>query len=173
MLVLKFFLRLISIILPVFSSLINKVIFVCNHKTQFLKKYKMKKLLLFSFIGFTVNANSQITITTADVVVPTKSLVQANDTMPVISVGSPGAGITWNMSSLNSHSLDTAVFRPYSAAPNPSFATSNLLLQQSNPDINVYLNNSASGLINLGFNGIIDFDSFTGRTTCNLPHYVH
>lgn len=118
----------------------------------------MKKLLLLSLIGLSINANAQITITSADIATPTKVIFQADDTMPTISVGSPGTGLTWNFSSLSNDSPDTLTFRPYSDAPNASFTSANLLVQQGSQPLYSYAVNSSSSLVNLGVNGTINFD---------------
>jgi hypothetical protein len=130
----------------------------------------MKKILLFSFIGLWANANAQITITTADVATPTKVIMQATDTTPTISVGTPGTGLTWNFSSLGTDKVDTITFRPFSAAPNPSFSGANLAIQQGTQNLYSYLINSASSLLNMGAAGIVDaFGSPTPYKATNSP----
>ena len=90
-----------------------------------------KSLLLLSSFGLCITAaHAQITITSADVAVPPKMILQANDTMPVVSAGGAGAGQTWNMSALHTGSVDTLNFMPYGWAPNPSFSTANIVVQQ-------------------------------------------
>lgn len=117
----------------------------------------MKKLLLLSFVALSIGADAQITITTADIATPTKVIYQANDTMPTISVGSPGTGLNWNMVALNNHTEDTMTFLPYSAAPNPKFSTANLLVKQGWQAAYAYAINNASGLTILGNSGTADF----------------
>lgn len=119
-----------------------------------------KHLLLFS--SFTVGiiaANAQITITSADVAVPPKVIMQANDTMPTVTPGSAGAGQTWNMSGLHTHSTDTLNFMPYSWAPNPSFSSANIVVQQGSQPAYSYINNSSTELVSLGIYATVNFGS--------------
>lgn len=130
----------------------------------------MKKLLLFSSIGLSLATNAQITITTADIATPTKIILQGNDTIPAISIGSPGTGMTWNMASLSNDKTDTITFLPYSAAPNPKFSAANLLAKFGWRNIYAYLINNSSGLTSLGNGGISDFGGGPGEfTQINTP----
>lgn len=119
----------------------------------------MKKNLLLStalLIG-ALSANAQITITTADVAMPTKIIYQSNDTLPTVTPGVAGISQTWNMSALNTHTTDTLTFISASWVPNASFPTANLAMKQGWQNNYAYLDNSASGLSSLGFAGTADF----------------
>jgi hypothetical protein len=112
----------------------------------------MKKnlLILSSFLGI-LSSSAQITITSADVVTPTKMLIEATDTMPLVSVGfANSVSQTWNMSSLHTHTIDSSMYLPYSAFPNPSFPTSNLIIKPLHQTLYAYARNSTSGLSMLG-----------------------
>lgn len=118
----------------------------------------MKKSLLFvtSFCIYFLNTTAQITITTADMPVPTKVIYQANDTLPTVSVGSAGAAQTWNLTAVVQHTVDTSMVLPYSAAPNTEFSTANLAIQQGNQNFYGYLINNSSNMTFLGGGGLAD-----------------
>jgi hypothetical protein len=117
----------------------------------------MKKLLLFSFIGISIGATAQINITTADVATPSKIILQANDTIPAVSIGAPGTNLTWNFSSLSDDKTDSLLFFPYSVAPNPNFSSANLLIKQGSQNFYSYAINNSSSFTILGNSGVIDF----------------
>jgi Secretion system C-terminal sorting domain len=118
-----------------------------------------KNVLLFSslLMGATA-ATAQITITSADVVTPIQVVYQANDTLPsaLLSVGSAGPSQTWNMTMLNTSTIDTMTFISYSWAPNANFPTSNLVMRQGAGANYGYLTNNASALTSEGFAGAVD-----------------
>lgn len=119
----------------------------------------MKKSLLFitSFCIGILNVSAQIIITTADMPVPTDTIYQANDTLPTISIGTPGTNQTWNLTSLVIHTMDTSMVWPYSSAPNPEFSTANLVIAQQGPqDFYGYILNTASDMKLLGGAGVVD-----------------
>jgi hypothetical protein len=125
-----------------------------------------KQLLSISIICLFVSSiNAQITITTADVITPTKTLYQCTDTAPTISIGPAGTNQTWNMSTLSQHSIDTLTFLPYSAAPNSKFSTANIAVKQGYQDFYTYLKNSSGSLTSLGNGGILDLGN--GPTPVN------
>ncbi|MFL5765904.1 MAG: T9SS type A sorting domain-containing protein [Bacteroidia bacterium] len=73
----------------------------------------MKKSLLFVSALFmsAAAANAQITITMADVAMPTTVIKQATDTIVAPSIiGSSGISQTWNMTALGQDQLDTLTF---------------------------------------------------------------
>jgi len=118
----------------------------------------MKKTLLFSFLGLcAVGADAQITLTTADIATPTKVIYQAQDTMPTVSIGGSGASQSWNMTALNTHTVDTLTFLPYSSAPNPKFSSANIAVKFGWQNSYAYLNNNSSSAAILGSSGIVDF----------------
>jgi hypothetical protein len=118
----------------------------------------MKKTLLLSLFGMSIiGTNAQIILTSADIATPTKVILQANDTMPTVSIGSAGPGQTWNMAALNTHTIDTLTFRPYSAAPNPKFSSANIAVQFGTGPTYAYLNNNATNAMILGSSTIMDF----------------
>ncbi|MBL0330782.1 MAG: T9SS type A sorting domain-containing protein [Bacteroidetes bacterium] len=121
----------------------------------------MKKNLLLSsalLIG-ALSASAQITITTADVAMPTKVIKQATDNLPTVTEGSAGINQTWNMTALNSSILDSLTFISYSWIPNPNFPASNLIASAfSGTDTNyIYLTNNATGLTSSGSVAYTDF----------------
>jgi hypothetical protein len=118
----------------------------------------MKKSLLLTIFGLSLmGANAQITLTSADIASPTKVIRQANDTMPVVSIGSAGTSQTWNMAALNTHTEDTLTFLPYSAAPNPKFSSANIAVKFGWQNTYAYLNNNASDAVVLGSSTVMDF----------------
>ncbi len=121
----------------------------------------MKKHLLFIFCSvfvFQAKAQTPISITTTDVAPTGKIIYQANDTLPSIMVGSPSALTqTWNFSALDSNSIDTLSFLSYSSAPNNSFASSNLVVQNGSQPFYSYLKNTPTALASYGNAGVIDF----------------
>lgn len=121
----------------------------------------MKKTLLFlsSFAAGMIGANAQVTITSADVAVPPKVIMQANDTLPVVSAGSAGTAQTWDMTALNAHSVDTLNFMPYSWAPNPSFSAANVVVQQGSASAYSYIVSNSTDLLALGINATVTFGS--------------
>ncbi len=112
----------------------------------------MKKTILFlSAFGIaTLGADAQITITTADVAVPTTTLYQATDTLPTISVGAAGTNQIWNMTGLATNFTDTLTFLSYASAPNPLFSTSNLVVKQGWQNNYAYAVNNASSVSIIG-----------------------
>ncbi len=118
----------------------------------------MKKSLLIitSFCIGILNASAQITITTADMPVPSKVIYQANDTMPTISIGAAGVAQTWNFTAVVQHTIDTSTVLPYAASPNPNFPTANLAIQQGSQDFYGYVLNSSSSMTFLGAGGMAD-----------------
>ena len=124
-----------------------------------------KTLLLISTVILGLSsASAQITITTADVAVPTSNIYQANDTLPTITPGAAGASVTYNMTALNNHYLDTMTFLPASAAPSATFPTANLLVKQGWQAVYGYANNSATQLVMQGIGGTINI----GGTLANV-----
>ncbi|MEI8231472.1 MAG: T9SS type A sorting domain-containing protein [Actinomycetes bacterium] len=129
-----------------------------------------KTLLLISAICVSALVSAQITITTADIAVPTTVVYQATDTLPTISVGSAGTSQTWNMTALGTHVTDTLTFLPYSAAPNPLFSTANLLVKQGWQNNYAYAINNAASLRILGNAGTLNlFGSPVNLTQRNNP----
>jgi hypothetical protein len=117
----------------------------------------MKKTLLLSILGLCAfGADAQITLTSADIATPTKVIYQAQDTMPAVSIGGSGASQTWNMTALNTHTVDTLTFLPYSAAPNPKFSSANIAVKFGWQNSYAYLNNSSSSATILGSSGVVD-----------------
>lgn len=126
----------------------------------------MKKPLLLSLFAMgVVAANAQITITVADIAAPPAVIYQANDTIPTISVGSAGAGMTWNFTGLSNDGVDTINFHNFATAPNPAYAGSNLVFQDGWQPSYGYLVNNASMLSSKGFAGMADFGN--GPTPIN------
>lgn len=119
----------------------------------------MKKSLLLSssFCLGVLSMQAQIIITTADVAVPSKIIYQANDTLPTVSVGSAGVSQTWNMSALDSNTIDTLDFLPYSWAPNAYFTSANIAVKQGYQNIYAYLINAAPSLDIIGNGGVVNF----------------
>ncbi|MBI4931308.1 MAG: T9SS type A sorting domain-containing protein [Bacteroidetes bacterium] len=97
-----------------------------------------------------------VTVTTADIVGVGKTIYQANDTLPAVSILPGGMGNqTWNFSALNNHYADTMLFMNPSLMPKASmFPSSNLGLQQgvASPAW-VFLLNNSSGLYIIGQSG--------------------
>ena len=118
----------------------------------------MKKtlLILSAFCFSIIIASAQITITTADVATPVTAVYQANDTLPTISVGTPGTNQTWNMSALATDYTDTLTFEPYSFAPDATFGTANLLVKQGYQNNFAYAINSALNLKIIGNVGTVN-----------------
>lgn len=119
----------------------------------------MKKSLLpvTIFCIGVLSASAQITITTADVATASKIIYQETDTLPTVSVGTPGASQTWNMALLNLGKKDTLSFLNASWHPNSAFPTSNLALKQGYQDFYSYLINASTGLTVVGNAGTNDF----------------
>lgn len=117
-----------------------------------------KNLLVFSAFCLSISGTfgqSPITITTADVAVPTKIIYQAFDSVPTISIGSPGVSQAWNMSGLHASSLDTITILPYSSAldSTATFPTSNLVIKQGWHENYAYFVNSSTEFSVLGYSG--------------------
>jgi hypothetical protein len=111
-----------------------------------MKKY----LLLFSCLPFAA-ANAQITITSADVAVASNVIYQSVDTMPSVSAGSAGASQSWNMSVLNTHSVDTLGFQNLGWVPDQTtFPTSNLVMQYGYAYQYAYIINNSTGMTTVG-----------------------
>ena len=119
----------------------------------------MKKILLtFSLIGFSViTVSAQITITKADIAVPSKIMYLANDTFPTISVGTAGASQTWNMAALQNNKADTMTFMMADWTANAAFPTANLVAKQGYQNNFAYMINSVSSLSTIGNAGTVDF----------------
>ncbi len=119
-----------------------------------------KNLLIVSTLLFSVLAvKAQITITSADVAAPIKVIYQSNDTLPSagLSVGSAGTSQTWDMSMLNSHTVDTLTFMSYAWAPDAAFPSSNLVMKQGWQNNYAYLTNSSTGFTLEGNAANLDF----------------
>lgn len=128
-----------------------------------------KQLLLFSSLLIVSAASAQITINMADIVVPPKTVLQANDTLPTVSVGSAGPSQTWNMSALNTHTIDSLSFMPTAWAPDAAvFPMSNMTLKQGNSGFFSYLSNTSAALDIIGNTG--DLDPGTGTTEHLIQH---
>ena len=127
----------------------------------------IKHLLSLSFVaaaGFT--ASAQITVDQSDVATIGSVVLQARDTMPAAGIGpgASGANVTWNLSALDTHIVDTLTFTnpawtPYSA----SFPSANLAVEMNGQyPGHAYLNNDPTGLWFLGqgdpMNGAVDSD---------------
>ncbi|MGZ4034301.1 MAG: T9SS type A sorting domain-containing protein [Bacteroidia bacterium] len=110
-----------------------------------MKKYTILGIFSFLLISW---CDAQITITTADIATPGKVTYQANDTMPVISVGPAGANQTWNFTGLlNAHTIDTLLFiSPADAGNYMDFPTTNLVIPMSAQGDYLYTVNSPSDL---------------------------
>src|ERR1035437_2935288 len=122
----------------------------------------MKKTLLsailFCFGALSISA--QITITTADVAIPSKIIYQVTDSTPTVSVGTALAtSHVWSMSLLKTNKNDTLSFLNYSAIPNAAFSSSNLFARQGSTSNYSYMLNSATGLFTLGNAATVDFGS--------------
>jgi hypothetical protein len=117
-----------------------------------------KSLLLTLFAIGVIQANAQITITTADIAVPVKVIYQSTDsTSTTLNAGSAGTNQTWNMASLADDVRDTLNFIPYNWAPNSTFSSSNLVVQQGSIGVYLYLLNNASALSILGTHATLNF----------------
>lgn len=126
-----------------------------------------KQLLLLSsvFAAFTMNA--QITITNVDIANAGMTILQANDTMPTVSVGSAGTSQTWNLSALANNVQDTLYFNDTTGLPNASqFPTSNfaIKMKQQGQRAIVFANRSSSGLLAQGYGALVDI----GGTPANV-----
>ncbi len=142
----------------------------------------MKKLLLLlcaPFLFLAANAQSPITITSADIAVIGKVIKQATDTSTTITPGTSGTNKTWNFSTLAISGEDSLIFTNPNWTPNGNkFPSSNLaaITQRGT----VYLNNSSTGLMLNGFSDsaifltvnpaekLISFPS-TYNTTFSMP----
>lgn len=125
----------------------------------------MKKhlLLLTTFVAGAMGMNAQITITTADVVVPNKLIYQSIDTVPTVSAGSAGTSQTWNMSTLQTMTVDTMNFiSPSWTGDVTSFPSANLAIQIGYAPQYGYALNSSTGLTALGNRAEIDFGGSCG-----------
>ncbi|HEY0029314.1 MAG TPA: T9SS type A sorting domain-containing protein [Bacteroidia bacterium] len=119
-----------------------------------------KNLLIISALVFgAFGAKAQITITTADVAFPPALIQQAHDTLPTVSAGSSGINQTWNMTALQTHSLDSLNFiAPGWAPESAEFPGSNLAVQFSGPENAYgYASNTASSMTLLGNSAEVDF----------------
>ncbi len=118
----------------------------------------MKKtvLIIASFCISILNVFAQISITSADMAIPTKVYYQANDTLPTILVGNAGPNQTWNMTAVVQHTWDTTFILPYSSSPNPAFPTADVALKQGSQNFYGYLHTSLSSLTVLGGGGVMD-----------------
>lgn len=106
----------------------------------------------------TLSTNAQITITSADVASPLKLIQQAHDTLPTISVGSSGISQVWNMSALNTHTMDSLDFIYANWAPKFSeFPTATAAIHFTGNDAYAYVVNTSSSFGLLGQSAIMDF----------------
>ena len=132
-----------------------------------------KQLLIFSsFLVGIFSVNAQITITSADVAIPVKTIYQSTDTLMTSGaiVGSAGVSQTWNMTALTTGKVDTLTFMPYWWAPNVKFSTSNLVVKSGWQQQYIYLINASTGLTSLGSALTTDFGS--GFVTVNQINSV-
>ncbi len=121
------------------------------------------------FVGI-LSATAQITITTADMPAPTKTIYMANDTLPTISVGSAGTSQTWNMAALVHHTIDTSSVVPYASAPNALFSSASFVVIQGPQNFYGYAVNSASGMSLIGGHAVINIQgTMTPINQTNTP----
>ena len=123
----------------------------------------MKKALLIitTFCISILNVCAQITITTADMAIPTKVVYQSNDSLSTVSIGNAGTGQTWDFTAAVEETKDTSYALPYSSVPNTLFSAANLVIQQGNQNFYGYLINSASSLSFIGGSGVIDVQGYS------------
>ena len=131
---------------------------------------KKNSLLLVSFL-LILETTAQITITSVDIAKPMQSLYSVTDKSPTISIGTAGVNKIWDMSALNTHTVDTIVFLTPSSTPFMSnFPTANLAYQKNTDTNYTYLTNSTTGLL---LNGIKENTSVTNyfppKTIISLP----
>ncbi|HVA98518.1 MAG TPA: T9SS type A sorting domain-containing protein [Bacteroidia bacterium] len=119
----------------------------------------LKKILLLSAFCFILNAaNAQIVVYSTDVVSVGQTLLQANDSTPIVKPGSAGISQTWNYSGLHATTVDTiTTVDPASTADGSQFPTSDLALIQKLTKDTIYTNNTtaafrAQGVVS-SFNG--------------------
>lgn len=123
----------------------------------------MKKTLLIitSFCISILNVCGQITITTADMAIPTKVVYQSDDTLSNVSIGNAGVSQTWDFTAVVEDAKDTTYALPYSSVPNSVFSTANLVIQQGNQNFYGYLINSTSSLTMLGGSGVVNVQGYS------------
>ena len=115
-----------------------------------------KNVLLLSMIFATGLLNAQITVTEANIAIPTDVIMQSNDTMPSVAVPTSGANQTWDYSTgLVEHTIDTlSMSNPGWLTQGSFFPTSNLAAVDQN-GFEVYFINDASSFRMIGAAGDI------------------
>ncbi|MFY9308174.1 MAG: T9SS type A sorting domain-containing protein [Bacteroidia bacterium] len=120
----------------------------------------MRKFLLASVLScFLLQANAQtpITITSADMPMPDKMLIKAKDTLTAVALGMPDtAAQAWNFTAVTEHTRDTSIVMSYADFPNSLFSTANTVIRQGNSTFYGYLINSSSSFSLIGGSGLVD-----------------
>lgn len=121
----------------------------------------MKKIIftLVILCSLIFHGYAQITLNHWDVAAPLTKFLQYNDSMPSPDIlpGSPGAGKTWDFTSLQKHTVDTILFtNPQWTQNISSFPNSNLCMLTTNSTTSyLYLINSTDSLVAIGQAGNI------------------
>ena len=132
----------------------------------------MKKTLLFAgllSINFVMNAQ---TINDTNIAEYGDTIFNAIDNSPSISLGTTGAGNTWNFSGLITNSIDTVVFyHPYFVAGNAANSTFPLATHAIKEDTNfVFLHKKSASLELIGLsNGTTHVASENSETVITFP----
>lgn len=105
----------------------------------------MKKLLLSCITLFSLPALAQVTLVQWDVANIGFQILQAHDTIPVVTPGPSGPSQAWNFTNLNNHYTDTLVFTNPNWLPNSSsFPTSNLAVMFGSSGQYVFARNTST-----------------------------
>ncbi len=104
-----------------------------------------QSLLTFSAIVIVSALSAQITITQSDLAPIYSSVLQNNDTLPVVVPGNPGTNQTYNLTGLNAHTTDTLLFTlPQFTPYGSSFAGTNLAVIFNTSTAYLYFNSSST-----------------------------
>lgn len=111
----------------------------------------MKSTLLFlGALTLPIAASAQITVTEADVAVPTDLIIQTNDTLPAVSMPSTGANQTWDYTAATPHFDDTLNFSSPSWMMHSSFfPTSNIGILTGGAEFFMYKDATTFGSLGL------------------------
>ncbi|MBD3638657.1 MAG: T9SS type A sorting domain-containing protein [Crocinitomicaceae bacterium] len=116
----------------------------------------MKKIILsLTFITLISGyAESQITLDSTNFATIGWVVQEARDSLPTVAPGNSGANQTWDLSGLDTHTVDTLTFtNPNWTQGGTDFPDANLAIYNHGDSMHTYINNSYSGAEMLGIGG--------------------
>lgn len=116
----------------------------------------MKKLLLSLSLLTSLLSFGQITLDSTHMAGIGWVIQEARDTVPTVTPGNSGASQTWDLSGLNTHTLDSMTFtNPAWTTNGGDFTNANLAIYNHGDTTTMYLDNNYNEALMLGLSGDI------------------